>query len=202
MQGRRQRGLTSSSARISIGLPASESRRQVTCSPSSQVIFTETPLAQTMRPSARSSVRRMRPPIFSAGRPAAAVVVLLASHDVFPSQLVVRPGAAVVAAPDRSGQLPQLLEALQGYSERNWIFFALLSAGRAARPARQKTRPTVPSPLRRVGQQLWIPERRGRESPQCICVGLSPRVQGGRIKTCEPVFPEGRSMGLGGGFVA
>jgi hypothetical protein len=38
---------------------------------------------------------------------------------------VVRPGAAVVAAPDRSGQLPQLRKALQGYSERIFIFFAL-----------------------------------------------------------------------------
>jgi hypothetical protein len=53
-------------SRNSIGLLASESRRQVTCSPSSHWIFTETALAQTMRPSMRSSVQRTRLPILSA----------------------------------------------------------------------------------------------------------------------------------------
>ena len=63
-----------SSSRISIGLLASESRRQVTFSPSSHSIFTDTALAQTMRPSTPSSVQRTRLPIRSAGRFAVFVV--------------------------------------------------------------------------------------------------------------------------------
>src|SRR5262249_46748369 len=51
---------------ISIGLLPSESRRQVTCSPSLQRMFTETALAQTMRPSMPSSLRRTRLPILIA----------------------------------------------------------------------------------------------------------------------------------------
>src|SRR5208283_895028 len=55
----------SSAATIAIGRSASESRRQVTCSPSSQRIFTDTALAHTMRPVTPSSVQRTRLPIFS-----------------------------------------------------------------------------------------------------------------------------------------
>src|SRR5262249_15317030 len=61
-------------SRISMGRPASESRRHVTCSPSSQRILTETALAQTIRPSTPSSVQRTRLPIFSAGELVLAVV--------------------------------------------------------------------------------------------------------------------------------
>src|SRR5690349_16240608 len=51
-----------------MGLSASELRRQVTCSPSSHRIFTDTPLAQMMRPATRSSVQRTRLPILSVCR--------------------------------------------------------------------------------------------------------------------------------------
>jgi hypothetical protein len=102
----------------------------------------------------------------SAGRPAAVAVVFLLPMMLFPSQLVVRPGAAVVATPDRSGQLPQLRKALQGDSERNKIFFALPPRRTRRRGRPDKNSPTVLSPLRRVGKQLRIPERRRRGAPQ------------------------------------
>ena len=51
-----------------MGRSASVSRRQVTCSPSSHCTFTETPLAQVMRPSTPSSMQRTRLPIFNAGK--------------------------------------------------------------------------------------------------------------------------------------
>jgi hypothetical protein len=50
-----------------MGRSGSESRFQVTCSPSSHLIFTATPLAQTMRPwTPSSSVQRTRLPSRSA----------------------------------------------------------------------------------------------------------------------------------------
>src|SRR5262249_23132805 len=60
--------LSPDASRISIGLLASESRRQVTCSPSFQRILTETPLAHTIRPSTPSSLQRTRLPILSVCR--------------------------------------------------------------------------------------------------------------------------------------
>ena len=71
-----------------MGRSASESRRQATCSPSSHWIFTDTPLAQTIRPSTPSSVRRTRLPIRSVCRPEGVVVVgvfCLAAMMFFPS---------------------------------------------------------------------------------------------------------------------
>ena len=54
---------TGSVSRNSIGLPASSLRFQVTCSPSSHLIFTDTALAQVIRPSTPSSVQRTRLPM-------------------------------------------------------------------------------------------------------------------------------------------
>ncbi len=132
-------GLFRSPARISIGRPASESRRQVTCSPSSHLIFTETPLAQTMRPSTPSSVQRTRPPILQrlqagGGRPSGSSCL---PHDAFPFVA----GGSFRRRGRRGARRRQdsylgRAKGHQANSERNLAFFSPATPPGPPRPAR------------------------------------------------------------------
>jgi hypothetical protein len=92
-----------------MGLPASESRRQVTCSPSSQRILTATALAQTMRPSIPSSVQHTRLPILSVCRLVLVVVEIFfwLLMVLLPVSHTLRSGRRTTALP-RHGQDPYL----------------------------------------------------------------------------------------------